>query len=62
MKLEDILKLTVELNVKKYQECKTIWDMRRVDIDFYEFLNIAVINPYKRLQYETMYETNKRLI
>jgi len=62
MKLEDILKLTVELNVKKYQECKTIWDMRRVDIDFYEFLNIAVINPYKRLEYETMYETNKRLI
>ena len=62
MKLEDVLKLTVEVNVKKYQECKTIWDMRRVDIDFYEFLNIAVINPYKRLQYETMYETNKRLI
>ena len=62
MKLEDILKLTVEVNVKKYKEGKDLWEMRKMDLKFYEVLKIAEPNAYKRLEFENMYETNKRLI
>ena len=58
MKIEEL----VNEHMKKYQEGKNLWDMRRTDHRFYEELKELEPNTYKRLQYETMYETNKRLI
>ena len=58
MKIEQL----VNEHVKKYKEGKDLWEMRKMDLKFYEVLKIAEPNAYKRLQYETMYETNKRLI
>ena len=44
----------VNEHVKKYKEGKDLWEMRKMDLKFYEVLKIAEPNAYKRLQYETM--------
>ena len=61
MELEELLKL-VQTNVIIYQRYNNLWDMRRTDHRFYEELKELEPNTYKRLEYENMYETNKRLI
>ena len=50
MKIEQL----VNEHVKKYQKGKNLWEMRKMDLRFYEVLKIAEPNAYKRLQYETM--------